>query len=66
MRSAQKQIYQSEWERTRWLAAVMLSPYSKQPINPQKLITFGWEKSEVLTIFEAVDKYKSIFDKLKP
>lgn len=34
-----------EWERTRWLAAVMLSPHGKKgrPIQPEDLIRFPWD-----------------------
>jgi hypothetical protein len=37
---------QQEWERTRWLAAVMLSPHAKKgkTIKPTDLIKFDWEK----------------------
>lgn len=66
MRSVQEQKFRNEWERTRWQTAILLQPYSKRQINPRSLITFDWEKKDVLTIFEAVDKYKSIFEKLTP
>lgn len=67
MRNAQMQQFKNEWERTRWLAAVILSPNAKKgrPIKPKDLITFDWEKSD-LNIVEVVTKYKDIFDKLRP
>lgn len=39
---------QMHWERTRWMAAVMLSPHGKQgrPIQPVDLITFPWDSVE--------------------
>ena len=37
---------QSEWERMRWLGALLLSPHAKkgQSIKPQDIATFPWEK----------------------
>ena len=37
---------QAEWERTRWLATLMLSPHTKKghSIKPQDLVIFPWEK----------------------
>jgi hypothetical protein len=65
MREAQMQQYRNDWERCRWQTSVLLSPYSKRPIDPKKLITFDWERNE-LTIIEEVEKYRSIFEKLTP
>ena len=67
LRNAQTQKFRNEWERTRWLATVMLSPHAKKgkPIKPKSLITFDWEKEE-LNVVEVVTKYKHIFDKLQP
>jgi hypothetical protein len=67
VRNAQTQQFRNEWERTRWLATVMLSPHGKKgrPIKPKDLITFDWEKKD-LNIVEVVTKYKHIFDKLRP
>ena len=38
-----------EWERTRWLACVLLQPHTKKNsrLTPQKLVKFEWEKTEV-------------------
>ena len=66
MRQAQEMQYRNDWILTRWQTAVLLSPHSKRPINPQQLITFDWEKKDMLTISDAMRKYKSIFDKLTP
>jgi hypothetical protein len=33
-----------EWERTRWLAAVVISPHTKKRIKPTDLIEFEWER----------------------
>jgi hypothetical protein len=39
---------QQDWERTRWLAAVNLSPHSKagHKIKPTDLCIFPWEKKK--------------------
>ena len=39
-------LQQAEWERTRWLAAIVLMPHSKkgQKIKPQDIAIFPWEK----------------------
>ncbi len=63
--AAQQAQYRNEWERVRWQTAVMLSPHSKQPVDPLKLIRFSWER-DTLTISEKIDKYKTIFEKLTP
>ena len=67
MRNAQTQQFRNDWERTRWLAAISLSPHAKKgkPIKPKDLIVFEWEKSD-LNIVEVVTKYKHLFDKLRP
>ena len=43
----------TEWERTRWLACVLLQPHTKKNSNltPQKLVRFEWEKK-----VEKIDK----------
>ena len=37
-----------EWERTRWLCAVLLQPHRKKgtSIKPYDIIKFDWEKKE--------------------
>lgn len=39
---------QQEWERTRWLATVILAPHGKpgQRLKPQDLCIFPWEKKK--------------------
>jgi hypothetical protein len=34
----------SEWERTRWLACLLLNPHTKKRLKPTDLATFEWEK----------------------
>jgi len=65
LRQAQQAQYRNEWERVRWQTAVMLSPHSKHPVDPLKLIRFSWER-DTLTISDKIEKYKTIFDKLTP
>lgn len=38
----------SEWERSRWMCAVLLAPYSGKgkTIKPKDLTVFPWEKGE--------------------
>lgn len=36
--------YKAEWERTRWLAAVTISPHTKKKVKPTDLIEFEWER----------------------
>ena len=40
-----------EWERTRWLCAVLLQPHRKKgtSIKPTDLIKFEWEKKDKKT-----------------
>ncbi len=37
-----------KWERTRWLACLMLQPHKKKnsKLNPTDLVRFEWEKKE--------------------
>jgi len=44
----EEQKQQMEWERTRWLATIMLQPHGKkgQSIKPRDLVIFPWEKKE--------------------
>jgi hypothetical protein len=67
LRNAQTQQFRNDWERTRWLATIILSPHAKKgrAIKPKDLITFEWEKTE-LNVVEVVTKYKHVFDKLRP
>jgi hypothetical protein len=67
IRYAQTQQFRNEWERTRWLATVILSPHAKKGkgVKPKDLIMFEWEKPE-LNVVEIVTKYKDVFDKLRP
>ena len=57
-----------EWERTRWLACLILQPHKKKnsKLNPTDLVRFEWEKKEEKMDLEkrkkaaeyAVKKYK--------
>lgn len=44
----EKAKQKSDWERTRWLACIMMQPHKKkgQNLQPQDLIKFDWEKKE--------------------
>ena len=67
LRNAQTQQFRNDWERTRWLATILLSPHTKKGkcVKPTDLIKFEWEKSK-LNVVEIVTKYKDVFDKLRP
>ncbi len=67
LREAQLQQYKNEWERTRWLATIVLAPHQKKgkSLKPTDLIKFEWEKPEI-NVVEIVTQNKHIFDKLRP
>lgn len=67
MRKEAQQKYRAEMERTRWLAAMMLSPHAKKgkPIKPQSLCTFAWEKTNPVDVVNFVTENKKLFDKLR-
>jgi len=67
MRNKEMQVYRSEMERTRWLAALILSPHGKKgvPIDPKKLSQFSWEKTSPVDVVDFVTKNKHIYDKLR-
>ena len=35
---------QADWERSRWMACVLLNPHVKKTMQPKDLTTFPWEK----------------------
>ena len=57
-----------EWERTRWLACLLLQPHKKKnsSLKPTDLVRFDWEKKEEKIDIEkrkkaaeyAIKKYK--------
>lgn len=51
MRSREEEQERAEWERIRWLAAVLLSPHARKgkTIQPRDLAVFPWEKQERTT-----------------
>lgn len=42
-REDREQRYRDDWERMRLLAAIMLQPYSKNTINPKKILKYAWD-----------------------
>lgn len=38
--------YQDSWERMRMLATIIIQPYAKKGLTPQKLLSFPWEKKK--------------------
>lgn len=67
MRNQAHQSYRAEMERTRWLAAMILSPHAKKgtPIKPQNLCVFSWEKTDPVNVVNFVTENKELFDKLR-
>ena len=67
LREAQTQQFRNDWERTRWLATIILSPHAKKGkgIKQTDLIKFDWEQPK-MNVVEIVTKYKDVFDKLRP
>jgi len=47
------------WERGRFMASVMLQPWSKKSLKPRDICTFPWEKEE-----EAGTSSKEMFEGL--
>lgn len=43
-REGQDANFRAQWERTRMLAAIMVQPYVKGKITPEKLLPFPWER----------------------
>ena len=50
-----------EWERTRWLACVMMQPHKKKGarLNPQDLVKFEWEKGSLKEINPEAQKKRA-------
>ncbi len=44
-RDHQDGLARREWERTRFLAAVTLQPYSRKPVRPEDVARFPWDES---------------------
>lgn len=56
---------QSEWERTRWLACVILNPHVKKSLKPKDLTTFPWESARKTSkSYEEVYKEAELFSKI--
>lgn len=65
LRRHQQQKEQAEWERARWVASMVMSPHLKNPIRPQQLVTFPWEK-RTENVYEWIERNKQLYDKLTP
>ena len=53
-----EQNQQAEWERSRWMACVIINPHLKRSIDPKKITTFPWEvkKKSGSTIKRDIEK----------
>ena len=61
---------QGEWERSRWMATILLNPHVKKNIQPKDLTTFPWEKKRNEKTKKDIEKirneavlFKKIMDK---
>lgn len=66
LRRSQEQVERLQWERTRWLACLLLQPHSRGNLTPQKLVTFPWEKTERTKMLEWIEANRQVYDKLTP
>lgn len=59
--------YRAEWERARWMAAVMVSPYSKgnKKIKPSDIVTFPWEKEGEGSVNDEIKKIQEYRELIK-
>ena len=56
---------QGEWERKRWLAAIIINPHVKKNIQPKDLVKFPWEKQRRKKVStEQVYKEAQLFKKI--
>lgn len=68
---AEEQKTRSMWECMRTLAAVCVSPYSRQAVQPQKLVPLPWDKKPQQKKQPAVSKqegekaFRNIMERLK-
>jgi len=51
---------QQEWERARWMAAVIINPHTKRNVNPQDITRFPWEIISKSNAAQKHDKEKMI------
>ena len=61
---------QGEWERSRWIATILINPHVKKNLKPKDLTIFPWEKKrnekttkEIETIRNEAMLFKKIIDK---
>ena len=61
---------QSEWERARWIACVIINPHIKKNLQPKDITRFPWEKKrnektkeEIEAIHAEAMLYKKINEK---
>lgn len=61
----EQELQQAEWERVRWLGAIMLAPYAGKgkTIKPKDLIQFPWEDKAPDINPEKEARLKEIGDK---
>lgn len=70
MRNLAQQVYQADMERTRQLAAILISPHLKKGTSnsPTKIWPLPWDaknKMDPESLVDFVTKNKKIYDKLR-
>tara|TARA_R110002096_G_scaffold52777_1_gene137666 strand:+ start:171 stop:482 length:312 start_codon:yes stop_codon:yes gene_type:complete len=50
---------QNEWERTRWLACILLNPHVKKNIQPKDITRFPWEVAKNKKSEKDIEKIRS-------
>ena len=65
-REACEKLQQLEWERCRWMAWSIITPFSgkKGPKTPSQWIKFPWEKPEQITAIKIDDNQVTALDEI--
>jgi hypothetical protein len=50
-----------EWEQTRWLGTMVVSPYSKKGLSPKDVLSFPWDKKPPKTKAEWIKENEAIW-----
>ena len=50
---------QNEWERTRWLACILLNPHVKKNIQPKDITRFPWEVAKNKKSEKEIEKIRN-------
>tara|TARA_R110002074_G_scaffold201406_1_gene369315 strand:- start:365 stop:655 length:291 start_codon:yes stop_codon:yes gene_type:complete len=50
---------QADWERTRWLACILLNPHVKKNIQPKDITRFPWESAKNKKTEKEIEKIRN-------